>query len=651
MSNNKSLEFYKKMYKIRRFEESLLELFSENLLHGTTHTSIGQEADAVSVLNHVKEEDFVFSSHRCHGEFIAYSDDMKILMAEIMGKETGICKGRGGSQHICYKHFYTNGVQGGIVPNATGIAYAEKFKKENSDAVVVCFLGDGTLGQGVVYESFNMASLYEIPVLYIIEDNAYAMTTKTSEGVAGSIIERPKSFGIEASEITSTDVEELDAELDKAFDYVRKNRKPYCQVIHTYRLGPHSKSDDNRDPAEIAEHKRRDPVLLQEAKLEKSDVEKVKAEVEAELKDAIAYAQAQKIDDTPDLFREITTIEKSTESMLNHKKQRCLDGVNAGLDKALNDMEEVILLGEDMRDPYGGAFKATKGLSLKYSDRVINTPISEAGFIGMSVGLAMNGMKPVSEMMFGDFVSLGIDQLLNHATKYNWMYAGQVKVPMLVRIPSGGGRGYGATHSQSLEKFLIGIPNLRVLAVSRLVDSEKLIYNTIRDLSSPTVLIENKKMYGEKLYVEENGKIDLFNVEESNTKYPTYKLSLTKDDADAVIITYGAMTDIAMEVAKKLLMDEEKVVDVIVNTSLNPIDTDSIVKYVGNTKKILVLEEGTERAGWGAEVIADLSDKLLDRNYARVAALNSVIPCCGELEKQMLPSEEKVIEALNKLGI
>ena len=224
-------ELYKKMYKIRRFEETLLELYSENKLKGTTHTSIGQEA--VAVMNYI-EEDYVFSNHRCHGHFIAYSDNIKILLSEIMGKQTGMCKGRGGSQHICYQHFYSNGVQGGgIVPNATGMALANKMNG-NSTSVVVVFLGDGTLGQGVVYESFNLASLFDAPVLYIVEDNGYAMTMRTQDGVSGSITARSEAFGIKTREVTSNDIMVLNQVMNEAFSYVRETGKPFCQVIHTY---------------------------------------------------------------------------------------------------------------------------------------------------------------------------------------------------------------------------------------------------------------------------------------------------------------------------------------------------------------------------------------------------------------------------------
>lgn len=644
---------YKTMYKIRRFEESLLELFSQNKLKGTTHTSIGQEADAVAVMNHITDKDFVFSNHRCHGHFIAYSDNIKILFAEIMGKETGMCKGRGGSQHICYKHFFTNGVQGGIVPNAAGIAFAEKLKRKNRQAdtgIVVVFLGDGTLGQGVVYETFNMASLYEIPILFVIEDNKYAMTTKTEDGVAGDIADRPRAFGIQTSEIETNDVEILEAEIEKAVEYVRNEGKPFCQVIHTYRLGPHSKSDDFRDPAEINFWKEKDPIKIVESKLPFNEAEAVRKEVEDEIQEAIEYAEGQKIDASADIFDEGSFFVDCSESLLNTKQIKCVESLNDGIRIAMQAIDNVLLLGEDIRDPYGGAFKVTRGLTDQFDGRILNTPISEAGFTGVSIGLGMDGLKPVVEMMFGDFITLAFDQLLNSATKFNWMYAGQMKVPILIRIPSGGGRGYGATHSQTLEKYLIGIPNLRVLAVSKLVDAGKFLYRILEDLSEPTILIENKKMYSERLLITVEGRCGVFYVEESSTQYPVYKLSLAENEkADAVIITYGASTDLAMAAAKELLVDDEILVDVIVETAISPVDYGSTQKFIGSTKNIVLLEEGTQRAGWGAEVISELSMYLLDRNYRKVAAKNCVIPSGSELEEQVLPNTDglkQIIKAM-----
>ena len=646
--NNDIMKHYEKMYKIRRFEEMLLKLFSENKLQGTTHTCIGQEANAVAVMNHIRDEDFVFSSHRCHGQFIAYSGNIKILLSEIMGKQTGMCKGRGGSQHICYRHFYTNGVQGGIVPDATGIALANKLtgKKES---IVVAFLGDGTLGQGVVYESFNLAALYSIPILYVVEDNGYAMSTKAHEGVAGSMTARAEAFGIKTGEVTSNDVVVLDQIMEEAFEYVRVTGRPFCQVIHTYRLGPHSKGDDFRDLSEISEWSKKDPLKIAEERLDRDIVTKIKKEVEEELKEAIFEADRAQVDNEEEIYLEKWNAGE-TGSLLNHENIRCVESLNAGLRESMNNCDNIFLLGEDIRDPYGGAFKATKGLTAQFSDRIMNTPISEAGVLGLSIGMAMGGIRPVVEIMFGDFITLGFDQLLNHATKYNWMYAGQIKVPILLRIPMGGGRGYGATHSQSLEKYLVGIPNLRVLALSKIHNVQALVSRILNDMESPTILIENKKMYGEKLYIEKAGKINMFHVTESEDSFPVYRLTLDEEEVpDVTIITYGSGVDMAMEAAKELMLGDELLVNIIVHTCLSPYSTRAMLEYIGDCKNIVSLEEGTLRNGWGAEIISYLTENLYGRRYGRIAAENCAIPCGVELERKVLPDKDKIIREVRRM--
>lgn len=635
---------YEKMYKIRRFEETLLKLFSENLLTGTTHTGIGEEAIAVAVMNQVTDRDYVFSNHRCHGHFIAYSDRADLLLAEIMGKKEGVCKGRGGSQHLCYKHFFTNGIQGGIVPNATGLAFAEKLQEK--DGVAVVFIGDGTLGQGVVYESFNIASLYSIPILYVVEDNGYAMSTKNSDGVAGQIVDRAKAFGIACDEIESNDVVELNDVFVRAFEYVRSEGKPFCQVIHTYRLGPHSKGDDYRDVNEIAEHKKKDPLVLLAQKNVVDNIDGIQKKVDEEL--GIIVEKCQKYEDETELEYEKTNFQEViNESILSKKSARVVTELNSGLIASFTNNKNTVILGEDICDPYGGAFKVTKGMSSIFPKRVLNMPISEAGFIGISVGLAMNGIKPIVEMMFGDFITLGFDQLLNHATKYNWLYAGKVNVPLLIRVPMGGGRGYGATHSQTLEKYFIGMPNLQVIALSQLHDPRLLIKRIVDNIKSPTLFIENKKMYSEKTFQYVEDKINDFYVDEWNGMYPIYKLTYDKNEvADISIVTYGASTAMAMSVAENLMYNNEIMVDVICLTQISPVNYDVLTEKIGLVKNVCVLEEGTKRAGVGSEIIANLAEKNNDFSFKRIAAADMMIPASKKLEDQMLPSVESVVELL-----
>jgi acetoin:2,6-dichlorophenolindophenol oxidoreductase subunit alpha len=255
--------FYERMYFIRRFEETLLDLFAQGKLVGTTHTYIGQEANAVGVIANLEpERDVIFSNHRCHGHYLAFTDDAFGLLCEVMGKAPGVCGGKGGSQHLCNGNFYSNGVLGSIVPVATGIGLAEK--KKATGAVSTVFLGDGTLGEGVTYESLNMASLWKLPVLFVVENNFYAQSTPIALELAGSIPARAAAFGIEVAELDTTDVLEVHEAAARAVARIRETGEPYFLVLHTYRFSPHSKGDDNRDPAEIEERRKRDPLLAGE---------------------------------------------------------------------------------------------------------------------------------------------------------------------------------------------------------------------------------------------------------------------------------------------------------------------------------------------------------------------------------------------------
>lgn len=252
---------YARLHLIRRFEERLLDLFGEGKLVGTTHTCIGQEANAVGVVDHlVRGRDTIFSNHRCHGHYLAFTDDVTGLFAEVMGRSTGVCGGKGGSQHLCRDGFYSNGILGSIAPVATGIALAER--RRGAGAVSTVFLGDGALGQGVVYESMNIASLWSLPLLIVVENNRYAQSTPFRLGIAGDVPARARAFGIETRELDSTDVAAVHAAAGDAVAYVREAGRPCCLVIETYRFSPHSKGDDDRDPAEIAARRLHDPLLI-----------------------------------------------------------------------------------------------------------------------------------------------------------------------------------------------------------------------------------------------------------------------------------------------------------------------------------------------------------------------------------------------------
>jgi len=288
MDDNYAL--YKTMLLIRRFEERLLAEFGTGKLVGTTHAYIGQEADAAGIFSAALPDDVFFSNHRCHGHFLAYGGDAYRLAAELMGKATGLVGGRGGSQHIQWRNFYSNGIQGGIVPVAAGMALAEKAQKTGNIAIV--FIGDGTLGEGALYETLNMAALWSLPLLVVVEDNRYAQTTPTEKGVAGSMAGRFTAFGIPVWERETADVLEVRAAAGEAIQHVRSGAGPGCLLLHTYRFSAHSKGDDPRSSEELTRIRCYDPLMVHSPRLSAVDLERAENEVSAVIHDAFTRANA-----------------------------------------------------------------------------------------------------------------------------------------------------------------------------------------------------------------------------------------------------------------------------------------------------------------------------------------------------------------------
>ncbi len=286
---DKNTQLYQQLYTIRRFETLLLEQFPTGIFAGTTHTSLGQEANAVGVLSHLQEKDVVVSNHRCHGHFLAYGGDPQALYAELMGKPSGVCGGVGGSQHLHWRNFYSSGVQGGTVAMAAGMALAEK--RAGAGAVVVDFLGDGTLGEGIVYESLNMAALWDLPVLFVLEHNHIAQTTPSRLTISGEVAARFEAFGIPTTWLDTSDILEIEPQAGALLEKVRKKNSPQALILETARLGTHSKGDDTRTPEELeilwAE---RDPIVIHGARLPEGQRNAVNLAVEERVQSAFQAA-------------------------------------------------------------------------------------------------------------------------------------------------------------------------------------------------------------------------------------------------------------------------------------------------------------------------------------------------------------------------
>jgi len=284
-------QIYRCMLLIRKFEERALAEFSTGKLFGTTHAYIGQEADAAAIFSAAGQGDIVWSNHRCHWHFLAYGGDPYKLAAELMGRATGLVGGRGGSQHIHWRNFYSNGIQGGIIPVAAGMALAQKVQK--SADITIVFIGDGTLGEGTLYESLNIASLWSLPILFVLEDNHYAQTTPIEKGVSGSMTARFEAFGIKTWDVNSSDVLDVLPFAAQAIGHVRKNTLPAALVLHTHRFSAHSKGDDPRDRGVIAEIRAKfDPLVIHAPRLTTAELERAENEVNELVDDAFVRASS-----------------------------------------------------------------------------------------------------------------------------------------------------------------------------------------------------------------------------------------------------------------------------------------------------------------------------------------------------------------------
>ncbi|MBW8009895.1 MAG: alpha-ketoacid dehydrogenase subunit beta [Chloroflexi bacterium] len=335
-----------------------------------------------------------------------------------------------------------------------------------------------------------------------------------------------------------------------------------------------------------------------------------------------------------------------------------LESLNTSLHQAMTRDERVYMIGEDLMDPYGGAFKVTRGLSTEFPERVLTTPVSEAGIVGLAGGMALRGLRPVVEIMFGDFITLAADQLINGITKFHWMYNQQVNVPIVVRLPMGGRRGYGPTHSQTLEKLFLGVPGLRVLAPSALGNPGDLLERAILEDDGPVLFVENKLLYLQDI-IDPSAEAEFVLISNTTTETyaPTYSLTLRDSPPPILTLTaYGYMAELARAAVLKLAYEHEIFCEMIVLTQLSPFESKTLLPVplltsIQRTQRLLTIEEGGITMGWGAEVVARASEAVGDalQSATRVAARDIPIPASVSMEEMVLPSVDTIVQAAKKM--
>lgn len=646
-------DMLEKMYLIRHFEQRVVKLFQQGLIRGATHVCLGEEAIAVGACAALGPDDYITSTHRGHGHVIARGLDVKRMLAELLGKATGYCGGKGGSMHIAdIKRgiLGANGVVGGGIPISLGAGLKSIYKKTGQ--VTLCFFGDGAAQQGSFHESLNMAAIWKLPVVYICENNCFALTTPNCEECAiENIGDRAAAYGIPGYVIDGNDVISVYETVHKAVAHARAGKGPVLVECKTYRWYGHYLGDPEvyRTKEEVKEWIERDPIPQFVGKLDAAGIlsseeaEKIDKDALLAVDEAEEFALASSPPGPETLTQGLWAPDKPLPASVR-KSDRMLEltycqAINAGLREALAADSDVVILGEDV-GLHGGPFQVTKGLFHEFGgERVRNTPLSEAAIAGCTVGAALTGLRPIGEIMYIDFTTIASDQIVNQAAKMRYMFGGEAKLPLVIRTMIGAGTRSSGQHSQSLEAWYCHIPGLKVVMPSTPYDAKGLIRSAVYD-DNPVVFIELKRLYNTKGMVPDE---EYF--------IPLGKADVKRSGRHVTVIATGAQVLEALKAAEELSSSGIEV-EVVDPRTLYPLDRETIALSVRKTGRAVVVSDAIARFGICAEICAVLMEDAfdyLDAPVRRVGGAEVPMPYAGELEAIALPSAATIADAVREI--
>jgi len=718
-----AIELFENMLMVRELEEMIVKLrsgayepLSDFNYRGPTHVSIGQEGSAVGACVALEPDDNITSTHRGHGDSMAkgtaailrmsdeqlrsripgttaathealieevLEDHVYRTAAELFGKESGYCKGRGGGMHIAdfsIGHLGANAIVGGGVPIATGAAMAQRYLQNKK--VVCCFAGDGAYANGVVLESLNWAAQYQLtnelagdnaaglPIIFVIQNNHYGMTGRADNEVMGVSHLARRAAGFADNNMHAEVVNGMNAlavrdAVSRAAARCRNGEGPVLLEVSTYRYYGHSLSDprnEYRTRDEEAAWREADPVeqfkreLLSCGVLDEAGIAAVEKRVvernaraarraadsaDPLAEDALKYMYTDTVsDEVPAAFSQIELahdlpqIKRDGEGRLTYR-----DAIKEAMIEEMVRDRRVIFYGEDVAD-YGGAFKATKGLLEAFGrDRVFNTPISEACICGSAVGAAMAGLRPIAELMYMDFTLMASDQISNQAAKWHYMSGAQIEVPLVYRVSVGGGKGYGGQHSQSLESMFAHIPGMYVAYPATPYDAKGMLKMAIRD-NNPVMFVESQLLYGIKGEVPEEEYL-----------IPFGRADIKQGGDDLTMVTWGpALWDCLK--AAEVLQAEGHSCEVIDLRSLVPLDMATVLRSVEKTGRCVVVSQAISIGSFTGEVASRIMREafdFLDAPVMRVGALNGIAPQSHILEAAFLPNKDDILDAARSI--
>lgn len=642
------LKIYKNLLLPRLIEEKMLILLRQGKIT-KWFSGWGQEGISVGCSYAMEKEEYILPMHRNLGVFTTREIPLNRLFSQFQGKLSGFTKGRDRSFHFGTQEYKLVGMISHLGPQlgiADGIALSNKIKKNKKSTLV--FTGDGGASEGDFHESLNVAAVWDLPVIFCVENNQWGLSTPSEEQFrCKQFIDKGIGYGMNAIQVDGNNILEVIRTVRKINEEIRESPKPYLLELMTFRMRGHEESSGTKYYPEGLQDEwaKKDPVfnfelyLLEQGILTKESIEEIKKSFKDEIQAGFDTANAEDAI-IPNIEVELADIYAPFKQEVQKPngplvEKRFIDAIQEALIQSMERYPDLILMGQDIAE-YGGAFKVTEGLLEKFGkERVRNTPLCESAILGASLGLSISGMKAMVEMQFADFVTCGFNQIINNLAKINWRWGQNADV--VVRMPTGAGTAAGPFHSQSNEAWFFHTPGLKILYPSNPYDAKGLLNAAIED-PNPVLFFEHKGLYRS---IKEEIPSDYYTVEIG-------KAAIVSEGKDFTIITYGAGVYWAKEALTKFPEASAEIIDL---RTLLPLDTESIYTAVKKTGKVIVLHEDCMMGGIGGELAALISEncfEYLDAPVVRVASLDTPVPFAVALEEQFLP-KERLISAISKL--
>ncbi|MDO6820177.1 dehydrogenase E1 component subunit alpha/beta [Zobellia sp. 1_MG-2023] len=648
LSEETLFKLYKDLLRPRMIEEKMLILLRQGKI-SKWFSGIGQEAISVGVTNALKNDEYILPMHRNLAVFTTRGIPLHRLFSQWQGKLNGFTKGRDRSFHFGTQDYKIIGMISHLGPQlgvADGIALAEKLK--NNKAVTAVFTGEGGTSEGDFHEALNIASVWDLPVIFCIENNGYGLSTPTREQYnCKNLSDRGLGYGIESYTIDGNHILEVYAKLSEIATDLRENPRPVLVEFKTFRMRGHEEASGTKYVPEelMTEWSKKDPIanyetfLLKEGILTSEKIEALRNEIESEINENLKLAfDEEEVESKPaqellDVYAPFKYEETKPGKVVEHI--RLVDAISKGLRQSMEKHSNLVIMGQDVAD-YGGVFKITEGFMDAFGkERVRNTPICESGIVSAAMGLSINGMKAVVEMQFADFVSSGFNPVVNYLAKshYRW----NEKADVVIRMPCGGDVGAGPFHSQTNEAWFTKTPGLKVAYPAFPYDAKGLLATAIND-PNPVLFFEHKALYRS---VYQNIPADYYTL-------PFGKAALLKEGKDITIVSYGAGVHWALDTLEK---NPDISADLIDLCTLAPLDMESVYSSVEKTGKLIILQEDSLFGGIASDISALVMEnrfQYLDGPVKRVASMETPIPFAKKLEDDYLP-KERFLTALKEL--